>query len=97
MTGDRMINLARTPANDEFRSKYYQQNRLQTVEQVWPPTQFFPFVKKSLTCHRGNIILFHSSKQLPRLHLGPLKEFFELTQRPSRAINLPCASLPELQ
>ena len=45
MTGDRMINLARTPANDEFRSKYYQQNRLQTVEQVWTLTQFFLLVE----------------------------------------------------
>ena len=26
MTGDRMINLARTPANTDFRSKYYKPN-----------------------------------------------------------------------
>ena len=43
----------------------------------------FPFCGKSLTClegksmtpHRGNTILFHSSQQLPRLHLGRLKGF----------------------
>ena len=55
-------------------------------KQVWPPTQFFSvsfFVKKSLIClegksmtpHRGNTILFRSSQQLPRLHLGPSKGF----------------------
>ena len=26
MTGDRMINLAKTPANIDFQSKYYKQN-----------------------------------------------------------------------
>ena len=72
-----------------------------------PRTQFFPvsfFCKKQLICLegksvtpcRGNIILFRSSQQLPRLRLGPLKGFFELTRRPSRALNLSCALLPEL-
>ena len=50
-----------------------------------------------MTPPRGNIVLFHSSKQLTRLRLEPLKAFFELTQRPSRALNLPCALLPELE
>ena len=45
----------------------------------------------------GNTILFRSSQQLPRLCLGPSKGFFELTRRPSRALNLPRALLPELQ
>ena len=43
----------------------------------------FLFVKKSLIClegksmtpHRGNIILFRSSQQLTRFRLGPLKGF----------------------
>ena len=30
---------------------------------------------KSMTPRRGNIILFNSSQQLPRLRLGPLKGF----------------------
>ena len=47
-----------------------------------------------MTPHRGNTILFHSSKQLPSLTLEGL---FELTRRPSRALDLPRASLPELQ
>ena len=55
------------------------------VTQVWPLTQFFlfPFCENSLIClegksmtpHRGNTILFCSSQQLPRLHLGPLQGF----------------------
>ena len=45
----------------------------------------------------GNTILFRSSQQLPRLRLGPSKGFFELTQRPSRALNSPRALLSELQ
>ena len=54
-------------------------------KQVWPPTQFFSvsfFVKKnhrfackSMTPNRGNAFLFHFSRQLPRLRLGPLKGF----------------------
>ena len=43
----------------------------------------FLFVKKSLIClksksmtpHWGNTFLFHSSQQLPCLHLGPLNGF----------------------
>ena len=50
-----------------------------------------------MTPHRGNTILFRSSQQLPRLRLKPLKGFFELTRRPSRALDLPRALLPELQ
>ena len=50
-----------------------------------------------MTPHRGNNILFCSSQQLPCLRLGPSKGFFELTQRPSRALDLPRALLPELQ
>ena len=34
---------------------------------------------------------------VPCLHHGPLKGFFELTQRPSRALNSPRPLLPELQ
>ena len=49
-----------------------------------------------MTPHRGNTILFRSSHQLPRLRLGTFG-LFELTRRPSRALNLPCALLPELQ
>ena len=48
-----------------------------------------------MTPHRGNTILFRSSQQLPRLHLGP--GLFELTRRPSRALDLPRALLPGLQ
>ena len=44
-------------------------------------------------CH----FFFRSSQQLPCLRLGPLKGIFELTRRPSRAIDLPCALLLELQ
>ena len=50
-----------------------------------------------MTPRRGNTILFRSFQQLPRLRLGPLKVFFELTQRPSRALDSPRALLPELQ
>ena len=56
-----------------------------TDKQVWRLTQFFPvsFCKKSLICLEGksmtplreNTILFCSSHQLPRLHLGPLMGF----------------------
>ena len=65
----------------------------------------FPFCTKSLICLkgksitplRGNTIILRSSQQLPRLRLRPLKSFFELTRSPSRALDLPCALLPELQ
>ena len=43
-----------------------------------------------MTPHRGSTILFRSSQQLPRL-------LFELTLRPSRALDSPRALLPELQ
>ena len=76
-------------------------------QQVWLLTHFFlfPFCEISLIClegksmtpSRGNTILFHSSQQLPRLRLGPSKGFFELTWRPTRSLDSPCALLPELQ
>ena len=47
-----------------------------------------------MTPNRGYAILFRSSRQLPRLCLGPLKGFFELTRRPSRALDSPPAVLP---
>ena len=50
-----------------------------------------------MTPRRGHTILFRSSQQLPRLHLGALKGFFELTWRPNQALNSPRALLPELQ
>ena len=46
---------------------------------------------------RGNTYLFQSSQQLPRLRLGPLKGFFELTRQPFRALDSPHVLLPELQ
>ena len=60
------------------------------------------FVKKSLICledksvtpHQGNTVLFRSSQQLPRLHLGPLKGFLSwhvALQRLAREL------LPEMQ
>ena len=59
----------------------------------------FLFVKKLLIClegksmtpHWGNTILFRSSQQLP------LEGLFELTRRPSWALDLPRALLSELQ
>ena len=45
-----------------------------------------------MTPHQGNTILFRSPQQLPRL--GGL---FELTRRPSLALDSPHALLPELQ
>ena len=65
-----------------------------------------PFCKNSLIClegksmtpYRGNAILCSSSQQLPRLRLGPLKGFFELTLCPSTALDSHRALLvPELQ
>ena len=50
-----------------------------------------------MTPCRGNTILFRSSQQLSRLRLGPSKGFFELTRRPSWALDSPRALLPELQ
>ena len=47
-----------------------------------------------MTPHRGNTILFRSSQELPCLHLEGL---FELTRRPSQALDLPRALHPELQ
>ena len=51
--------------------------------QVWPLTHFFSFCMISLIClegksktpHRGNTIIFPSSKQLSCLRLRPLKGF----------------------
>ena len=50
-----------------------------------------------MTSRRGNTLIFRSSQQLPRLRLGPLKGFFELTRRSSRALDSPPALLLELQ
>ena len=50
-----------------------------------------------MTPDRGNTFTFRSSQQLSCLRLGPSKGFFELTWRPSRALDSPCALLPELQ
>ena len=52
---------------------------------------------KSMTPHQGNTIPFHFSKLLPRLRLVTPVGLFELTRHPSRAFELPCALLPELQ
>ena len=49
-----------------------------------------------MTPHRGNTLLFRSSQQLPRLS-RTLEGLFELTRRPSRALDSPRALLPELQ
>ena len=62
---------------------------------VGPLIQFF---SDGFFCLIGEqTVLFHSSHQLARLNLGPLKGSFELTWRPSRALDSPHASLPELQ
>ena len=45
----------------------------------------------------GNTTLFCSSQQLPRLGLGPLKGFFELTRHLSRALDLDAYVASELQ
>ena len=46
--------------------------------------------------HWGNTFLFFSSQPLPSHRLEPLKGLtLELTQRPSRALNLPRVLLPE--
>ena len=63
----------------------------------------FPFREKSLICldgklmnpSLGNTFLFRSYQQLPPS--PTLKGLFELTQRPSMALDLPRALLPELQ
>ena len=68
------------------------------VTQVRSLTQFFICKKvlvclegKSMTPRRGNIILFSSSQQLLYLSLLSTPEgLFELTQYPSRAVNLTC-------
>ena len=54
-------------------------------KQVWSPTHFFlfPFCKK---ISLQGTFLFHSSKQLPCLRLGPLKGFLSLQ---CRAFNSP--------
>ena len=49
-----------------------------------------------MTPHRGKTVLFRSSQQLPCLCLGP-EGLFELTRRPSRALDSPRTLLPELQ
>ena len=49
-----------------------------------------------MTPCRGNAILYSSSQQLPRLCLC-LEGLFELTRRPSQALDSPRALLPELK
>ena len=49
-----------------------------------------------MTSRQWNTFLFRSSQQLPRLCLGPMKWLFDLTQRPSRALDSPRALLPKL-
>ena len=44
-----------------------------------------------MTPHQGNTILFRSFQQLPRLRLGTLEGLFELTRRPSQALDSPRA------
>ena len=46
---------------------------------------------------KEHFAIFRSSQLLPHLSLPTLKGLFELTQRPSRALNWPRALLPELQ
>ena len=50
-------------------------------------------------CNRNSQDTYHFGyfQQLPCIGLRPLKGLFELTQRPSRALNSPHALLPELQ
>ena len=66
----------------------------------------FPFCEKSMIClegksmtpHRGNTT--HSLPFLSATPSSPSQTFgglFDLTRRPSRALDLPCALLPELQ
>ena len=47
--------------------------------------------------HQGNAFLFRSSQQLPSLGLGPSEGLFELTRRPSRALDSPRMLVLELQ
>ena len=53
---------------------------------------------KSMTLLRRNTILLRSSQQLRTSSPSQtLEGLFELTRRPSRALDLPCVLLPELQ
>ena len=79
----------------------------QQQQQVWPLTHFFlfPFCKNSLICLEGKSMtpLRGNTNSLPFLPATPsspsrtLQGLFELTRRPSRALDLPRALLPELQ
>merc|ERR1711923_60177 len=74
-------------------------------QQVWQLTQFFPLCKKLIDLPGGQINDPSSGKHysLPFLPATPsspsrtLEGLFELTRRPSRALNSPRALLPELQ
>ena len=76
------------------------------TSQVWPLTKFFllAFCRKLLICLEGksmtprwgNTLVIHSYQQLPRLWLGPLMGFLSC-MRPTMALDLPRALLPELQ
>ena len=50
-----------------------------------------------MTPHGGNTILFRSSQQTPSSPSRTLEGLFELTQRPSQALDSPRSLLPELQ
>ena len=52
---------------------------------------------KSMTRCWGSTNFFRPSQQLPCLCIEPLKGFFELTLRPSKALDLPLVLLPEIQ
>ena len=69
-------------------------------KQVGLLTQIFMFVQ-SFICMEGKFMipiqedtfLFCYSQHLARLCIGPIEGLFELTQRPSRALNWPLAVL----
>ena len=72
-----------------------QDRGMRSEHQVWPLTQFFlfPFFDPSSGKH-------YSFPFLPATPLSPsrtLEGLFELTRRPSRALDSPRALLPELQ
>ena len=47
--------------------------------------------------NQEDTFLFCYSQHLARLCIGPIEGLFELTRRPSRALDSPRALLPELQ
>ena len=82
----RVFSRYRNPLSDRGgHSQMIFLRNLSCSHKVWPLAQFFlsPFLKRSLICLEGksmtpswgNTILFRSSRQLPRLRLGPSKGF----------------------